>query len=613
MPFCDPVNEYYTGKQRLSGESSGDVCHVKRSMIDIQTMIFRRNITVPKRKPSEVKPWLSLWGDNLPEEAATECTVYNYIYERNKDYPEDIALRYFDKTISYKELFQNIQQTARAFQALGVKKGDIVTICSVMTPETVYMFYALDLLGATSNMIDPRTSAYGIHEYIEEVDSKIVCTLNVAYPKVKEAVTGLPVAHVVVTTPADSLPAIKKFLYKISKKDTNAYDANVLMFDAFFEKGVHGEDFPSNDYDPEHVAVIVHTGGTTGIPKGVMLGDKAYNAVAIQTAVKRFKRKQRMLNIMPPFIAYGYANGVHLPLGEGAEIILIPQFDPRKFGHLLNKYHPEHTAGVPLHYQMLVNDPQIQHADLSYLISTGCGGDAISLGAEDEVNDFLLNHNSSYKLCKGYGMTEVASTATASIRDVNKRGSVGIPLYMTSIGIFKPNTEEELDYNTEGEICITGPNVMIGYYGMPEETAKIKKRHQDGQDWIHTGDIGWMDEEGYIYITNRIKRLIIRHDGFKVFPSVIENIISQHPDIETACAVSRKDPDHRQGDLPFVYLQLKGKSTKSREQILAEIEKICRHDLAEYSMPMGYELIDSMPYTSIGKVDFRYLEMMSKT
>ena len=562
------------------------------------------------KKPTEAKPWLAFWGSDLPEAAAIERNLYCYIYERNKNHLQDIALRYFDKTISYKEMFEKIQQTARAFERIGVKKGDIITVCSVMTPETVYMFYALDLLGATTNMIDPRTSAQGIRSYIKEVNSTIVCTLDAAYPKIQEAVEELSVKHVIVVSPADSLPIAKKVFYRIARRDRNHYASNTLMWSDFIAKGSTGADLDSSGYDPDHIAVIVHTGGTTGTPKGVMLGDKAYNAVALQTGINRFKRKQRMLNIMPPFIAYGYANGVHLPLSEGAEVILIPQFDPNQFGRLLNRYHPEHVAGVPLHYQVLINDPRLEKADLSYLVTAGCGGDAISIGAEEEVNEFLMKHNSPYKLCKGYGMTEVASTATASIGNINKTGSAGNPLYMTNIGVFKPDTDEELDYYTEGEICISGPNVMMGYYGQPAETAKVKRRHGDGQDWIHTGDIGWMDEEGFVYITNRIKRLIIRHDGFKVFPSVIENVISKHSAVETVCAVAKKDPDHVQGNLPVVHLKIKESRAKDQKGIIEEIKLMCKDELPEYAVPTGYEVMGEMPYTPIGKIDFLSLEAM---
>jgi len=557
-----------------------------------------------------MKPWLAFWGDSLPEERETECTTFQYLYERNKDYPFDIALRYFDGKITYGELFQNIQKAARAFRALHVKKGDIITICSVMTPETVYITYALNILGATPNMIDPRTSAEGMRDYIEEVNSDIVCTLPVAYPKIREAIKSLGVRHVIVASPDASLSPVKKGMYRLLNRDRNSYDSNVLMWPDFVRKGSLGEDLKGEPYDPEHAAMIVHTGGTTGDPKGVMLGDKAFNALAMQMQIKRLERKHRMLNIMPPFIAYGFANGVHLPLSYGAEVILIPQFNVSKFGALLNKYRAEHMAGVPLHYQMLIRDLKMKEADLSFLISTGCGGDGISLGAEDEVNRFLEDHQSPYKLCKGYGMTEVASTATVSVREINKRGSVGIPLFMTSIGVFKPGTDEELDFNTEGEICISGPNVMLGYYGKPEETAKIKIRHRDGRDWIHSGDIGWMDEEGFVFISSRIKRLIIRHDGFKVFPSAIENVISRHPDVEVSCAVAAKDPDHKQGDLPFVYLQLRKEQKKSCEKIKSEVAELCTRMLAEYAVPIDYEFVEHIPYTPIGKVDYLKLEAL---
>jgi len=565
------------------------------------------------KKASEKKPWLVFWGEDLPEEREAECTTYQYLYERNKNCCQDIALRYFGRKITYGELFQQIQKAAGAFRLLHVKKGDIVTICSVMTPETVYMTYALDLLGATANMIDPRTSAEGMREYIEEVDSQVVCTLQAAYPKIQEATKKQAAAHVVVISPDDSLPPVKRFAYRMLNKDQNRYDSNVLMWGDFVRRGGAAKATEGEPYDPERAAIIVHTGGTTGVPKGVMLGDKALNALAMQMQVKRLERRHRMLNIMPPFIAYGFANGVHLPLSYGAEVILIPRFEASKFGALLRKYHTEHVAGVPLHYQMLIRDPKMKDADLSFLISTGCGGDGISLGAEDEVNGFLEEHHSPYKLCKGYGMTEVASTATVSVREINKKGSVGIPLFMTNIGIFKPGTDEELDFNTEGEICISGPNVMLGYYGKPEETAKIKLRHRDGQDWIHSGDIGWMDEEGFVFVSSRIKRLIIRHDGFKVFPSAIENVISRHPDVEVSCAVATKDPDHKQGDLPFVYLQLRKEREASQDNVKTEVAELCTRALAEYAVPLDYEFVEHIPYTPIGKVDYLKLEALRNT
>lgn len=560
------------------------------------------------KKPSEIKPWLKLFDREIPDEKSTECTVFKYLYDRNKDGLSDIALNYIDNEISFGDLFKNIQQTARALAEYGVKKGDVVTVCSVMTPEIIYLFYAMDLIGATPNMVDPRTSTQGVHEYIEEVGSELVCTLSVAYPRLKKASEDTKVKNILVVSPADSLKGIKKPLYKLANKDKNEYDERTLFWKDFFEKGNNGKADYDTEYDDQHAAVIVHTGGTTGIPKGVLLGDKAFNALALQYGINGFERRHRFLNVMPPFIAYGFACGVHLPLSHGVASVLIPQLDPEKLGSLLLKYKPSHMAGVPLHYQTIARDKKLKNSDLSFLKTSGVGGDAINTGAEQEVNDFLLSHGCPYKLCKGYGMTECCSTAATNMGPNNKLGSIGYPLCLTTIGIFEPGTENELGFNQDGEICITGPNLMLGYFNKPAETADVLRTHTDGKVWLHTGDIGRMDEDGFIFIDARIKRIIIRHDGFKIFPSAIENVVGAHPDVECCAAVSTADKEHLQGKLPIVHVVLKKNISNSVQNIETEIKSLCEKDLAEYAQPVGFKFRDTLPYTPIGKVDYLALE-----
>ena len=563
-------------------------------------------------KPTNLKPWLKLWGENLPKEQEAETTIYDFIYKRNEHGMDKTALLYFDCPITYRQVFEEINKSALAFSALGVKKGDIVTICSVMTPETIYAFYALDLLGAVANMVDPRTSAEGFREYINEVDSKVVCTLDLVYDKMIEGIKGTNVTALVTMSPADSIRGIKKVLYNLTHKKPGKGVKGVMTWDQFIANGKSVKKITPVPYDPTHACVICHTGGTTGFPKGVLLSDKNLNALALQMAVNRFAPDQLGLNIMPPFIAYGYGNGVHLPFYASSVIVLIPNFDPKDFGKLLKKYKPHHTAGVPQHYQGLANDKSLDGVDLSFLVSTGCGGDGISTGAEEAVNKFFKEHNAKYPLCKGYGMTEVSSAISACVGNINKLGSVGIPLHLTTVGIFKEGTDEELGFNELGEICVTGPNVMLGYYNLPEETAKVKLRHRDGQEWVHTGDVGYLDEEGYLFIKSRIKRVIIRHDGFKVFPTAIENVISRDRDVKSSCAVGIRDTAHDQGLLPKAYIEVKDNCTKTREEVLAEVKKLCHKDLAEYVVPVEYEVIEKMPYTPIGKIDYRKLEEMAQ-
>ena len=569
-----------------------------------------RNVEESK-KPSVLKPWLKYYTKDALAEEPSKCTLYDFLFLKNEDHPEDIALNYFDNDITFGDLFDQIRATAAAYLALGVQPGDIVTICSVTTPEIIYSFYALDLIGATPNMVDPRTSAEGIREYIKEAKSKFVCVLNVAYQKIDEAVKGTNVTKIIVVSPADSLKPFKSMAYQLINRDKNKYASNCLNWKQFIAEGASVTIYPA-PYSGEHCAAIVHTGGTTGSPKGVMLSDDAFNAIAFQydKAVLKLERQQRFLNVMPPFIAYGFTCGVHMPLSIGMTSIIIPNLDPKKLGALILKYKPAHMCGVPMHFQVLAGDKRMKNADISYLINGGSGGDAITVGrAEDEVNQFLKSHGSKYALAKGYGMTELCSAACNCMGDVNKRGSVGIPLIKTTISAFEPGTDRELDIGEKGEICVTGPATMLGYLGKPEETANVLHTHSDGRVWVHTGDIGYVDEDGFVFIDARIKRMIVRFDGFKVFPSMIENIISTHPSVESCSVVATPDKGQPQGDLPYAYVVLKKNLPESQAQIKAEIMELCREKLPEYALPAGYKFCDSLYYTPIGKVDYRRLEM----
>ena len=563
------------------------------------------------KKPSEEKVWMKYWEDVKIDTSRLETSVYDFLMLENAKYADEIALVYFDRKITYGELFQNIEATTRAYSKLGVKAGDMITICSVMTPETVYSFYALSKLGATLNMVDPRTSPNGLREYVEEVKSRFVVVIAPTYEKMREAVLGTNVEKVIVNSPADSLPGVKKFLYQLTTKKGN-YGPNVVEWKNFIAFGADEPDPVAVPYDENHAILIMHTGGTTGKPKGVLLSDKNLNALAVQYAAKRVdKRQDVFLNVMPPFIAYGYGCGVHAPLYGGAQIVLIPQFDPKKLGQLIKKYHPNLMAGVPLHYQNLLTDPAVRNLDLSFLHTTGSGGDSITVEDEDLVNEFFEKHNAPFKLCKGYGMTEVNAAATSCIREVNKRGSVGIPMVLTTVGIFKPDTDEELDYNEEGEICFQTPTMMLGYFQMPEETEKVLRRHSDGKIWVHSGDLGKMDEDGFVYVLSRIKRVIIRHDGFKVFPYIIENEVMPLHGVDAACAVAVKDPEHKQGNLPFLFIK---PMPGYEDHVVLEkvLRKACAEALPEYVQPAGYAFVDEFPYTQAGKVDYRALEEQAK-
>lgn len=558
---------------------------------------------------SQAKPWLKYYDQKFIDQTLPALSAFEYVCQRSKNHLNDTALDYYGRKFAYADLIVNVKKTAAALRGAGVKQGDIITVVSIMTPEIIALFYAADMMGATLNLVDPRYSVEGIREYIEEVDSHLLVCLNVVYERCRQAAKRTNVEKVIVLSPADSLPPVMAVGYKLTTPDKNKYASNVIRWKQFI-KGGEGQSTAAEPYDPDHACVVVHTGGTTGSPKGVMLTDDCFNGIALQFQAypKLFHRGQKLMNIMPPFIAYGFACGIHLPLVLGFTVVIIPNLDPDKLGSLVLKHKPEHMFGVPTHYQQLASDPKLRDKDLSFIINYAAGGDSLSRGAEQTVNDFLAAHGARYPIAKGYGMTEVSSAATVAAGLDNKPGSVGIPMVNTVVAAFEPGTDQELPIGQRGELCISGPCLMKGYYNKPEETAILLRRHPDGRVWAHTGDMGYLDEDGFVFLDSRIKRMIIRHDGFKVFPSMIENVVSRHPAVHQCSVVGCADKDHTQGRLPFVYIVLKADTTAKKKQVIRELERMCAEELPEYVQPVAYKFISSMPMTPVGKVDYRQLE-----
>ena len=455
---------------------------------------------------SQARPWLKFYDQKYIDQTLPTCSAFDYVCQQNKNRLGEAALNYYGRKFTYADFIVNVKKTAAALRGVGVKKGDIITVVSVMTPEVIYAFYAADLIGATLNLVDPRYSVEGIHDYIEEVDSHLLICLNVVYDRCQQAAKRTNVERVLVVSPADSLPLHLAVGYKLSTPDKNRYSSNVIRWKDFIAAG-EGKDTGAEPYDPDHTCVVVHTGGTTGSPKGVMLTDVDFNSIAQQFGAyeKLFRRGQKLMNVMPPFIAYGYACGVHLPLVLGLTVIIIPNLDPAKLGALIWKYKPEHMFGVPAHYQQMASSLLLKNKDLSFIRNYAAGGDAITVGAEQSVNDFLAAHGVEYGLAKGYGMTEVGCRISVPDRGVSTE-SVG-----RVINICDVRTEN-------GEIQIKTPTIMLGYYKMPEETAQMFT--EDG--WFRTGDIGYVTEDRQLFITGRVKNLIILSSGENVSPEAIE-------------------------------------------------------------------------------------------
>ena len=564
-------------------------------------------ITTTHKKPSQEKPWLKYYSAEAVKKPIPALSAYSYMKEVNKGNLDITAVHYYGTDISFRQLFARIDETANAFAALGVKQGDLVSFVSVGIPETICSIYALNKLGATANMIDPRMDVESIRRMIKNSGSSIVVIIDIAFPKLRKIMDDVAQEHILVQSAARSLPLVKRIFKTLTTRTDIPYSDVVINWDTFLNGGKNTTAVEA-PYAGDAVVAITHTGGTTGFPKGVMLTNDSMNAVAInfKYAGLVYKPGDRFLGIIPVFTSYGMVCGLHMPLCMNLELVPIPKFVPEEMGKLVKSFRPAHMISTPAFYELMMDSKEMKHFDLSFLVTMGSGGDTMNEGLEHKLSEFMKAHNIRYPLAQGYGMSEVSAAASFCVNDIYKSSSVGIPSVTTTIAIFDPETGEELDYYEQGEICITGPSMMKGYYKKDEETAFVMRRHADGKIWVHSGDIGYMDKDGFLFVKGRVKRMITRFDGHKVFPVNIESMVSQWESVHNCCVIGVNDRGHGQGQYPLVIVALD--SAVDRSTVCKEIFEECMYRLEERGKPVAVLAVDSIPLTGSGKNDYRTLE-----
>ena len=554
------------------------------------------------------KPWLKYYDEfgikaDIPKEKA-----YDLIYNKYRNNKKLIALNYFGVKISYYEMFNKIEEVAKSFKALGIKKGDIVLMTMPTTPEMVYIFYALNRIGAIVDSVDPRIKSDRYVEIIKETNAKYLVAIDLCRPVIEELIQKEKLSKVVLVSPTESLPLPVKILLSIKEKKTiNKTNDKVIDWNNFVKLGKNYLGKIDCDYEENMPVVIVHTGGTTGEPKGVLLTNENFNTMAITQEISGFnlQEKDKFLTFLPPFIAYCLVNAIHDPLYLGFENILVPKFDAKGFPGLMYKYKPNHVLAGPILWDYFIKDEKISKEDLSYLKSPISGGDVLNIELERAINDFYKSHNCNIPIASGYGLTEVSAAAIYSKSIAYKEGHVGIPYIKNNVSSFIPDTEEELPYDMEGEICISTPTMMKEYYNNAEATANIIKVHSDGLRWVHTGDLGTIDTDGSVKISGRIKRLIVRN-GNKIFPSSVEDIIRQNKLITGISIVSMSDDKERH--VPVAYLTIENDAIGCEEELINDIELSIKEKLPEFNIPIKYIFKSELPLTNINKIDFKKLE-----
>lgn len=567
--------------------------------------------TIRTGYPSIDKPWLKYYSEEAITAELPEESLYEYIYNCNKNHLQHTALNYFGKKMSFAELFKNINIVANGLMAQGVKEGDVVTVVSLSTVNSVLCFYAINRIGAVANYINVLSSVEDMKKYFLEADSKVVISLDLFGKNVLEAIEDTLVQKVIIFSLADWMPTLTRliFLQEMKKVDfTYKTNKRIVEWKDFISRASNTKiEYKKNS---KEICFMGHTGGTTGFPKSVLLSDYAMNAVAHQyNLCMEHKVGEVFLNCIVPFVVYGSLTCLHMPLSLGLEVVLVPKFEATDWKTYLSKYKPNHIAGIPSYVEPMLHDKRLVKYNFACLKTLAVGGDGMNEKLEMQLNAFLQEHHSTVKITKGYGMTEVCATAATEYNYCNSIGSVGIPLVKNNFQIYDNEYSKELKYNEVGEICINSPSLMIGYKGNESETNNLIKTHSDGKEWVHTGDLGKITEDGHIIIVGRMKRMIfLGPEGmlYKVFPKTIEDTISKLTEVENVCVVS-KTTDRGLSAMAYVVLNTEIKDCDAEVKIKA----ICKESLPEYMIPEYVVCLDRMPLTDIGKVDYKYLEKIT--
>ena len=553
-------------------------------------------------------PWLNFYGDMPRSIDYPRTTLYEQIALTARQYPNDTAYEFFGQRTSYAQLLARIERAALALRSLGIGRGDRVTICMPNTPQAVDCFYALSRLGAVSNMIHPLSAPQEITFYLDVSHSKAILTLDRFFGKVSAAASEAkepPLLLIARIEDELSLPLRCGFALTQAKKYPKLPKGGYLLWRDVLRSAVGT--LPPSDTDCESCASILYSGGTTGKTKGIRLSSYNFNALALQTIAASGVKTLHgfsMLSVMPIFHGFGLGIGIHTALVGGAKCILVPNFSIKVYADLLRKKKPNFIPGVPTLFEALLRTDGLDKLDMSFLVGVFSGGDSLSPELKRRVDAFLRAHRAKVQIREGYGTTECVTASCLTPPAYAREGSIGIPFPDTYYKIVRVGTTEEVAAEVEGEICLSGPTVMLGYLDNAEETAQTLRRHADGRLWLHTGDLGKMDADGFVYFRQRIKRMIVT-SGYNVYPAQVENILDGHEKVQLSCVIGVKDPYKMQRVKAFVVLKPK---VVPSEALKRELLAYCKERIVRYAVPSEIEFREELPKTLVGKVSYRELE-----
>ncbi len=554
-------------------------------------------------------PWKDHMGDVPMHLDYFEGSMFEMVEQIAKKFPDYVAYDFMGKPTTYRKMVEEIETCAKALKTIGVRAGDNVTIALPNCPQAICLFYAVNLVGGIANMIHPLSAEKEIEFYLNESESVTAITLDQFYHKFERVRKNTKVVNLVIASIKDALSRPIKAGYMLTegrKIEKIPEDAPVIRWADFVKLSrccFYDYKVSRTGNDP---AVILYSGGTTGTTKGIVLTNRNFNALSQQViaANQMVRHGDKMLAAMPLFHGFGLGVCIHTMLTQGGRCILVPRFTPESYAKLIVKHRCNFIAGVPTLYEALLRLKTMDGADLSCLKGVFSGGDSLSVELKKKFDKFLYDHKAAIQVREGYGTTETVTACCLTPVHMHKEGSIGLPFPDTYIKIVVPGTDKELPYGQEGEILLAGPTVMKEYMNHPEETAQTLQTHGDGLTWVYTGDLGIMDEQGFVYFKGRAKRMIIS-SGYNIYPGQLENILDAHEYVQMSCVIGVPDAYKMQKVKAFVKLAA---GVEPGEETKRAILEHCRKHIAKYAMPYDIEFREDMPKTLVGKVAYRVLE-----
>lgn len=555
-------------------------------------------------KASIDRPWLKHYAE-LPDYKENDKTVYQELIEKNENRKNRLALEYFGTKTTFGELFKKIDSSAKAYYANGVREGDFVTICAAGVPETVYSFYALSKIGAVSNMIAPHFDHEQLVKRIEDCNSDVLVVMDTFYDDIKDAIAKSRIKKTIV------IPALNaSLLGLITKKHKIDRKNNEVYWNEFIKEGKVIENVPECKYKEEQPVAMVYSSGTTGAAKGILLtNDSFQNSVyAYDKMGFDFRSGLKLYQIIPPWFSTGLSTSIHLPLSKGVSVYMDPRFDRKHFVKNIVKAKTNYTIAPTSMYEGFLDKSLVKNKNLSHLTYPFEGGEPLSPEVRSAIETVFREHGSSAELKVGYGQCEGGAGITTEIHNYeHPKGTVGIPLSGVVIGIFDEN-RNELTYGQRGEVLASTPCRMKEYYKNKEATDEYFYIDENGRKWNCTGDIGYIDEDGYLYIEGRASDYSMVGDK-KVYNFDVESAIKNVEGIANVDVLEKKDEaEENKMAVHIIPTSDFMTSISNNPEILAdkifELQTLIYDKFQDDSLvPTIFKIRDSFPHAKSGKRD----------